>query len=124
MLAVIDPITLACAASFVFSSTYLIALWVYGAMRTRSFAFFVLMAAALMGLAVSIANVALVYDSHIGIRLLGHDGWRIFYYAFVCIQPIQSWLSIVGLTALVLRTTRKGLTNRSSQPRPGDELGK
>jgi hypothetical protein len=112
MLAVVDPVTLLCAMSFVVFGVYSVALWVYGFIRTGLVAFGILIVAAVIGIAVSIANVALVYDSYIGIRLLGRTGWRIFYYAFVCIQPLESLLSAVALTMLVIWITRRGLTNR------------
>ena len=117
MLAVIEPVTVACAASFVFFSVYLIALWIYGLRRTGSSAFFLLLAAAVIGLGVSLTNLALVCDSYIGIRLLGRDAWKIFYYAFVCIQPIQALLGAVGLTILALRTTNR--SNQALQPTAG-----
>ncbi len=117
MLAVIEPVTVASAASFVLFSVYLIALWIYGLGRTGSPAFFFLLAAAVIGLGVSLANVALVCDSYIGIRILGRDAWKIFYYAFVCIQPVQSLLSAVGLTILVLRITNR--SNQALQPTAG-----
>jgi hypothetical protein len=112
MLAVFEPVTVACAALLLLFSLYLVALWAFALVRTGSFAFALLLAAALIGLGVSIANVALVYDSYIGIRLLGPSMWKIFYDTFVCIQPIGSLLSAVALTMLVIWITRRGLTNR------------
>jgi hypothetical protein len=112
MLAVTDTVTLFSAISFVLFAVYSVALWTYGFIRTGLLAFPILIIAAVIGIAVSIANVALVYDSYIGIRLLGQSAWKIFYYAFVCIQPIQTLLSAVALTMLVIWITRDRLTNR------------
>jgi len=111
MIAVVDPVTLACAVSFVFFSVYTIALGIYGFMRTGFAAFFLLIVASAIGLAVSIANVALVYDSYIGMRLLGRGGWQIFYYVFYSIQPIGSLLTAVAMTMLTVWIMR-----RSHQP--------
>ena len=117
MFAVIEPVTVASAASFVLFSVYLIGLWIYGLSRTGASAFLLLLAATAIGLGVSLANVALVCDSYIGIRLLGRDAWKIFYYVFVCIQRVQSLLTALGLTILVLRITNR--SKQSLQPTAG-----
>jgi hypothetical protein len=122
MLAVVEPVTLFCAACLVVFALYVVALWAYGFIRTGSIAFFLLLVAAVIALGVSLANVALVYDSYLGIRLLGRSAWKIFYYVFVCIQPVESLLSVIGLTMLVTWVTRKGLTNRSSEPPTGEKI--
>ena len=105
--ALTDVVTLLCALSFVIFGVYSLALWIFGSVRTGMSAFYLLIAAALIHLAVSVCNVALVYDHYMGIRLLGHTGWTIFYYVFVCIQPIESLLAAVGLTMLVIWITRR-----------------
>jgi hypothetical protein len=93
--------------SFVFFSVYSVALGAYGFIRTGFIAFFLIIVASVIGLAVSIANVALVYDSSIAIRLLGRDGWKIFYYAFYSVQPIGSLITAVAMTMLTVWITRK-----------------
>jgi len=118
MLASVEPVTLVCALSFVLFGAYSVALWIYGLIRTGSVAFVLLLVAALIGIAVSVVNVALVYDHYIGIRLLGQAGWKIFYYAFVCIQPIESLLSTIALTMLVIWISRKR-PNQALQPTAG-----
>jgi len=112
MLAVADTVTLFSALSFVLLGVYSVALWIYGFIRTGLLAFLLLIIAAVIGIAVSAANLALVYDSYIGVRLLGHGAWKIFYYAFVCIQPIESLLSAIALTMLVIWIARRDLTSR------------
>lgn len=112
MLAMREPVTVLCALSFILFGVYLLALWAYGYVRTGLIAFSILIIAAVIQIAVAFSNVALVFDPYIGIRLLGRTGWRIFYYTFVCIQPIESLLSAVALTILVAWITR---THRASQ---------
>jgi len=107
-----EPVTLLSAASFVVFALYSIVLYAYGLIRTGLIAFVLLLVSGVIGVAVSLTNVALVYDRYLGIRLLGRSGWMIFYYAFVCIQPIEGLLSVIGATLLVFWITRKGLTNR------------
>ena len=114
MVAVVDPVTLASACTFVLFSVYSIALGLYGFVRTGLLAFFLLIAASVIGLGVSIANVALVYDSYIGIRILGQSAWRIFYYTFVCIQPIASLLSAIAMTILTMWIAHR--FNQSLEP--------
>jgi hypothetical protein len=111
MLAFVDFVTLASACSFVLFSVYHIALGLYGFLRTGLFWFFLLIASSVIGLGVSVANVAMVYDPYIGIRVLGQSAWKVFYYSFVCIQPIGSLLSAIGFTILTL-----WITQRSNQP--------
>jgi hypothetical protein len=107
MLCVIEPLTVLSAISFVFFSVYGLALGVYGFVRRGSIAFVFMIVSSAIGLFVSIANVALVCDSYIGMRLLGHTGWKIFYYAFVCVQPIASLLTAIAMTLLTLSAIRK-----------------
>jgi hypothetical protein len=114
MVAVVDPVTLASACTFVLLSVYGIVLGLYGFVRTGLLAFFLLIAASMIGLGVSVANVALVYDSYIGIRVLGQSAWKIFYYSFVCIQPIGSLLSAIALTILTVWITQR--SNQSLKP--------
>jgi hypothetical protein len=118
MKAMTDVVTFLCALSFVIFGVYSLALWIFGSIRTGLIAFYLLIAAALIHLAVSVCNVALVYDHYMGIRLLGHAGWTIFYYVFVCIQPIESLLAAIGLTMLVIWIIR-GRSNQSLQPTAG-----
>jgi hypothetical protein len=115
MVAVVDPVTLASACTFVLFSVYSIVLGLYGFVRTGLLAFFLLIAASVIGLGVSVANVALVYDSYFGIRVLGQSAWKIFYYSFVCIQPIGSLLSAIALTILTVWITHRS-NQRRSQP--------
>jgi hypothetical protein len=124
MLAIVEPVTLFCAASLVIFALYVVALWTYAFTRTGSISFVLLLVAGIIALGVSLANVALVYDGYLGIHLLGRSAWKIFYYVFVCIQPVEALLSVIGLTMLVTRVTRKGLTNRSSEPPTGDNVSK
>jgi hypothetical protein len=107
MLAAAEPVTLLCAFSFVLFSVYGIALGAYGLLRTGFIAFCLIIVASVISLGVSIANVALVYDSYIGIRILGPSAWKIFYYAFYCIQPIGSLFSVIALTILTVWVVRK-----------------
>jgi len=117
MVAVVDPVTLASACTFVLFSVYGIALGLYGFVRTGLLAFFLLIAASVIGFGVSITNVALVYDSYIGIRVLGQSAWKIFYYTFVCIQPIGSLLSAIAMTVLTVWITHR--SNQSLEPTAG-----
>jgi cyanophycinase-like exopeptidase len=117
MVAVVDPVTLVSAGTFVLFSVYSIALGLYGFVRTGLLAFFLLIAASVIGLGVSVANVALVYDSYIGIRVLGQSAWKIFYYTFVCIQPIGSVLSAIAITILTVWITHR--SNQSLEPTAG-----
>ncbi len=117
MVAVVDPVTLVSACTFVLFSVYSIVLGLYGFVRTGLLAFFLLIAASVIGLGVSVANVALVYDSYIGIRVLGQSAWKIFYYSFVCIQPIGSLLSAISLTILTVWITHR--SNQSLEPTAG-----
>jgi hypothetical protein len=116
MLCTIEPITVLSAISLVLFDVYGLALSIYGIIRTGFTAFLILIAVFVIGLCVSIANVALVCDSYIGIRLLGATGWMIFYYVFVCVQPVGALLTAIALTMLTLRTLRKS----SDQLRPGN----
>ena len=77
MLANVEPVTLLSASSLVLFSVYGLALGAYGQLRTGFTAFFLIIVASVIGLGVSIANVALVYDSYIGIRILGKSAWKI-----------------------------------------------
>jgi hypothetical protein len=117
MVAVVDSVTLLSACSFVLFSLYGLALGVYGVMRTGWIAFFLIIVSSAVGLGVSIANVALVYDSYIGIRILGQSAWKMFYYAFVSIQPIGSLLNAIALTILTIWVTRR--SNQSLEPTAG-----
>ena len=107
MLAAAEPVTLLCAFSFVLFSLYGIALGTYGLIRSGFVAFFLIIVASVISLGVSIANVALVYDSYIGIRILGPSAWKIFYYTFYGIQPIGSLCSAIALTILTVWIVRK-----------------
>jgi hypothetical protein len=117
MVAVVYPVTLASACTFVLVSVYSIVLGLYGYVITGLLAFFILIAASVIGLGVSVANVALVYNSYIGIRVLGLSAWKIFYYSFVCIQPIGSLLSAIALTILTVWITQR--SNQSLEPTAG-----
>jgi hypothetical protein len=107
MLATVEPVTLLSASSLVLFNVYGLALGGYGLLRTGFMAFFLIIVASVIGLGVSIANVALVYDSYIGIRILGKSAWKIFYYAFVCIHPIEALLNAIAMTILTVWIARK-----------------
>ncbi len=111
MTAPLDLVTCLCALSFIVLGIYALALWIYALVRTGFGFFWLLVIASVLGVIVSIINAALVYDHYVGIRLLGQPGWKIFYYAFYCVQPVESLLSVVGSTILVIWITR-----RSNQP--------
>ena len=78
MKAVTDIVTFPCALTFVIFGVYSLALWIFGSIRTGLIAFYLLIAAALIHVAVSVCNVALVYDHYMGIRFLGHAAWKVF----------------------------------------------
>jgi hypothetical protein len=117
MLATVEPVTLLSAFSFVLFSVYRLALGAYGLARTGLMAFSLIILASVIGLGVSIANLTLIYDSYIGIRILGQSSWKIFYYAFVCIQPVESLLSAIALTILTVWITHR--SNQSLEPTAG-----
>jgi hypothetical protein len=88
--------------------------------RTRlAFAYFFVFEG-VVGLVLAVINVLLYRDPYVGLRLLGRSGWRTFYYMFVCVQPVNALIGLVGLMIFVVWISRAGLTNRSSQPLPGE----
>jgi hypothetical protein len=107
MFAIVETVTLFSASLLVLFSVYWLALGAYGFFRTGLLAYFLIIVASVLGLGVSIANVALIYDSYIGIRILGQSGWKLFYYTFVCVQPVGALLSVIAMTLLTLWITRR-----------------
>jgi hypothetical protein len=114
-----DFVTLVCAISFVVLDIYALALWIYVLVRTRLNFAYLFVLEGFVALALAVINVVLYYDPYIGVRLLGRSGWKTFYYVFVCVQPVNALIGVVGLTILVFWISRTGLTNRSSQPLTG-----
>jgi hypothetical protein len=90
---------------------YLIALWCFALIRT-GFAFCYIFIFTYGGLFVfSVVNAILCYDPLIGVRVLGRENWKTFYYIFICAQPINFLVAIVGATLLVASLVK----TRSSQ---------
>jgi hypothetical protein len=116
MLAVVDPVTLS-ASSFVLFSVYGLALGAYGLLCAGFMAFFLIIVAS-VGLGVSIANVALVYNSYIGIRIFRAEQLEDFLlrfrlhtaYWFFAQRGRDDYFNRMGCT--------KGLTSRSTNRWP------
>jgi hypothetical protein len=110
-----DFVTLLCAISFVVFDVYALALWVYVLVRTRLAFAYVFVLEAVVALILAVINVVLYHDPYVGVRLLGRSGWKTFYYVFVCVQPMNALIDVVGLTILVFWISRTGLTRRCSE---------
>jgi len=96
-----DTVTFVCAISYIFLCLYQLALWCFALIRT-GFAFCYIFAFTnALFLVFAVINTTLTYDPLIGVRLLGPAGWKICYYMFICAQPINFLIAIVGTTILV-----------------------
>jgi hypothetical protein len=96
-----DLVTLTCALVYIPLCLYLIALWCFALIRTGfAFCYIFVFAYALL-LVLSVINATLHYDPFMGARLLGREGWTIVYYIFICAQPMNDLITIVGFTMLV-----------------------
>jgi hypothetical protein len=102
-----DLVTLVCAIGFIVLNLYYLGLWIYALHRTRLGFCYILVATGAVGVFLSVINVVLYCDPYVGVRGLGLPGWKVFYYLFVCIQPINVVASYIGFTLLVAWMTRR-----------------
>jgi MFS family permease len=107
-----DPITLVCGGVYIVLALYIAGLWAFALLRTGMVFCYFYIVAALVGAFISVVSVAMYFDPHIWVRLLGKAGWRISYYFIIVVQPIGVLIGATGATILV-----RWLTRRSNQPR-------
>jgi hypothetical protein len=100
-------VPIVCAALFVVLGIYVLGLWIFALIRTGFFFCYIFVGTGALHLIISAINLALQVDPPIGIRLLGQPGARIFYYAYLWIQPATLFISAIGTTMLVIRLTRR-----------------
>ena len=92
-----------CTVGFVIAYLFGLGLWLFGLLRTRFSFFYVLIAAAVLGLVLSVINVVVYYDPKFMPALLGPRGFALFFYWYIWLLLFQFVLSLVGLTILVRR---------------------
>jgi hypothetical protein len=109
-----------CAGVFVILSVYVLALWIFAVIRTRFVFCYIFLVTGVLNLFICTINFILHIDPYVGVRLLGLQLWKIFYYAFLLIQPITFVISATGTTILVLWLIRKGLPNDTAPKVVGD----
>jgi hypothetical protein len=83
-----------------------LALWLFGLFQTRLSFFYVLIVAALLGVALSAVNVVVYYDPKLMPSLLGPGGFSLFFYWYIWLLLFQFVLSLVGLSIMVRRFCR------------------
>jgi hypothetical protein len=101
-----DYITFFCTAGFVVAHLFGLALWLFGLFQTRLSFFYVLIVAALLGVALSAINVVVYYDPKLMPSLLGPPGFALFFYWYIWLLLFQFVLSLVGLSIMVRRFSR------------------
>ena len=101
-----DYITLFCTVGFVVAHLFGLALWLFGLFQTRLSFFYVLIVAALLGVALSAINVVVYYDPKLMPSLLGPRGFALFFYWYIWLLLFQFALSLVGLSIMVRRFSR------------------
>jgi hypothetical protein len=98
-----DYITFFCTVGFVIAHLFGLGLWLFGLFQTRLSFFYVLIAAAVLGLVLSATNVAIYYDPKFMPSLLGPRGFALFFYWYIWLLLFQFVLSLIGLTIMVRR---------------------
>jgi hypothetical protein len=98
-----DYITFFCTIGFVIAHLFGLGLWLFGLLKTRLSFFYVLIAAAVLGLVLSAINVAIYYDPKFVPSLLGPRGFALFFYWYIWLLLFQFVLSLIGLTIMVWR---------------------
>ncbi len=101
-----DYITFFCTVGFVVAHLFGLALWLFGLFQTRLSFFYVLIVAALLGVALSAINVVVYYDPKLMPSLLGPRGFALFFYWYIWLLLFQFVLSLVGLSIMVRRFSR------------------
>ena len=96
-------ITFFCTVGFVIAHLFGLGLWLFGLFQTRLSFFYVLIAAAVLGLVLSATNVAIYYDPKFMPSLLGPRGFALFFYWYIWLLLFQFVLSLIGLTIMVQR---------------------
>lgn len=97
-----DLITLICALSYVPICLYLIVLWSVVLFRTGLAFAYIFVFCYVASLLLSLVNAVLYISPMIGVHVLGRAGWKVFYYFFVCVQPLNFAFGAIGATFLVL----------------------
>jgi hypothetical protein len=115
-----DLATLLCAISYVAFALYALILWTYAAIRMRQAFFYLFVFGSAIGLVVSLVNVLLYANPHIGVRFLGLRGWKLFYYLFISSQVFESVMVLMGSTMLVRWLIRAALPSRGDAHRAGE----
>ena len=101
-----DYITFFCTVGFVVAHLFALALWLFGLFQTRLSFFYVLIVAALLGVALSAINVVVYYDPKLMPSLLGPRGFALFFYWYIWLLLFQFVLSLVGLSIMVGRFSK------------------
>jgi hypothetical protein len=101
-----DYITFSCTVGFVVAHLFALALWLFGLFQMRLSFFYILIVAALLGVALSAINVVVYYDPKLMPSLLGPGGFALFFYCYIWLLLFQFVLSLVGLSIMVGRFSR------------------
>ena len=110
-----DYITFFCTVGFVIAYLFGVGLWLFGLFQTRLSFFYVLIVAAVLGLVLSVTNVAIYYDPKFMPSLLGPRGFELFFYWYIWLLLFQYVLSLIGLTIMVRKFSSmlSSATNRA-----------
>ena len=101
-----DYITFFCTVGFVVAHLFGLALWLFGLFQTRLSFFYILIVAALLGVALSAINIVVYYDPKLMPSLLGPAGFALFFYWYIWLLLFQFVLSLVGLSIMVGRFSK------------------
>ena len=96
-----DWVTFLCTIGFVIAQLFGLALWLFGLFRTRLSFFYIIIVAALLGLALNIMNVFVYYDPQLMPSLLGERGFAVFFYSYIWLLLFQFVMGLIGLTFMV-----------------------
>jgi len=76
-------------------------LWAYAASISHKRFAWLFLVSWIIGLLVSVANLLLYIDPRIAERVFGSGASPLLYYSFICAQPIETVIALIGSTLLV-----------------------
>ena len=112
-----DPIVFYSVTGGVVAELLVLIVWCVALVRTRRAFFWILVFSSFLFVAVVVINALMAYDPRILTSLFNsRDAFRLFYYVFVCVQPISVFLFFIGQLLLVRWMIK---ASRSSSPKTG-----
>src|ERR1700724_3620413 len=96
-----DNLTTLLCTGFILLHLFFLGLWTFALWRTRLWFFFVMIAAGVFAVGISVINLALYYDPPTIPRILGRQLYAAFFYCFIWAQRAVGVLEFVGSVLMV-----------------------